>query len=274
MKNKNWNVHLFYGFAPFLAYYGVVLILMNILDVWDLDAGIVTVIINVINILVLYFGFYTKYATWAPVRLLPSLLPGRTEVMLPQKYKMPLYSYVFIFLLGVSSSIGFNHLFEWLGLFEMNNSYKEVSNVIYGGNFALVVLKTVILAAVVEELLMRGLIYRSFSFIMGRIPAMIAASLIFAWIHGNVLQGMYAFLLGILFSYVYDMYHRNLIAPMIAHASANLLSVFGSRFVEINKLIHEYFYSFMIMAGVVLMISVAAIYVCRKRTLENVDKKV
>lgn len=274
MSNSKWNVHLFYALASFLIYYGITIVLVSILGVWHLDTGIMTVFINVINMLVLYYGFYTKYNIWAPTRLMPGMLPGKVSVMMPKQHKMPGYSYIFIVILGISCSIGLNHLFEFLGLFETINDYKEVSKVIYGGSFFVVFLKTVVLASVVEELLLRGLVYRSFSHVVGRIPAMILASLIFAFIHGNVLQGMYAFILGILFSYVYDMYHRNLLAPMIAHASANLLSVLGSRFVGINKLIHEYFYGFMIGAIIVMILSVVCIYFCKKLTIEKTDKKV
>lgn len=50
------------------------------------------------------------------------------------------------------------------------------------------------------------------------------SALLFAAFHGNIVQGIYAFVTGVLFAYVYEKY-GSLKAPMIVHISANMLSL-------------------------------------------------
>ena len=46
----------------------------------------------------------------------------------------------------------------------------------------------------------------------------------FALFHGNVVQGAYAFLIGLYFVWLYEAYH-SLVLPVLAHAAANASSV-------------------------------------------------
>ena len=53
---------------------------------------------------------------------------------------------------------------------------------------------------------------------------MLISSAIFGIIHGNLVQFIYAFLIGMILSFVYEKF-KNIWAPIILHAGANLLSV-------------------------------------------------
>lgn len=55
----------------------------------------------------------------------------------------------------------------------------------------------------------------------------------FAAIHGNLLQGLYTLPLGLFMGYVYSKY-RTLLAPVLFHAAANLLSVTASELGYLN----------------------------------------
>ena len=55
----------------------------------------------------------------------------------------------------------------------------------------------------------------------------VLVSLFFALFHGDLVQGLYAFLLGVLLCYAYERYH-NFLAPVLFHVAANLIAVLGS----------------------------------------------
>lgn len=77
------------------------------------------------------------------------------------------------------------------------------------------------LVPIVEELVMRGLMYQRFRRMLRPLPAMLWSALAFGIFHGNVIQGVYAFLLGLFFAWLMERYQR-LWVPVMAHMSANL----------------------------------------------------
>lgn len=84
---------------------------------------------------------------------------------------------------------------------------------------------TVCMAPVAEELIFRGLtqriLEREFSFW----TANLLQSLFFGIVHGNPVQGIYAFFIGILLGYLARRY-QNLWAPILCHFAVNLSGLF------------------------------------------------
>lgn len=85
---------------------------------------------------------------------------------------------------------------------------------------------TVILAPIGEELLCRGVIFR----LAGKVSAKFwvancIQALAFGIIHANLVQGTYAFFLGLILGYIYGKY-RNIWACMLLHGAVNLSSNF------------------------------------------------
>ncbi|CDD45591.1 cAAX amino terminal protease family protein [Clostridium sp. CAG:299] len=78
-----------------------------------------------------------------------------------------------------------------------------------------------------EEFLFRRAMYGSLREIrrLGRTGALILSSLMFGLYHGQLLQGIYAGLLGCLLAFLYER-KRTLAVPVIVHASANSAAVF------------------------------------------------
>lgn len=94
-------------------------------------------------------------------------------------------------------------------------------------------LTTVILAPLVEELICRGIIFR----IAGKVsPGFWAANCIqalaFGIMHMNLVQGIYAFLLGLVLGYIYGKY-RNIWICMLLHGVINLTSNYIDYFFQI-----------------------------------------
>ncbi|MDO4294325.1 MAG: CPBP family intramembrane metalloprotease [Eubacteriales bacterium] len=94
-----------------------------------------------------------------------------------------------------------------------------------------------ILAPLGEEVVFRGVVYGQLRRVIP-VPAAIAVSgLAFGLFHGNLVQAVYATVLGILLALVYELY-GTLLAPMAFHGIANLfvyilldLTSFGEVFV-------------------------------------------
>ncbi|MBQ3792268.1 MAG: CPBP family intramembrane metalloprotease [Clostridia bacterium] len=82
---------------------------------------------------------------------------------------------------------------------------------------------TIFLAPFCEEILYRGLLHRTFRSALPRAAAMILSSAIFAIDHGHVLQMIYAFLFGLLLSYLYDK-TNSLLPPILFHIGFNAAS--------------------------------------------------
>lgn len=107
--------------------------------------------------------------------------------------------------------------------------YETAAGEIYSCSLISQVTASVITAPVLEELLMRGILYRRLRrFLPDRRYAFIAGALIFALFHGNVVQGIYAFFTGLFFIWVYEAYD-SLIPAVAAHMTANASSVFLER---------------------------------------------
>lgn len=90
----------------------------------------------------------------------------------------------------------------------------------------LIFIATVILAPIGEEVLCRGIIFRLAGRVSSRFwVANCIQALAFGIIHANLVQGTYAFFLGLILGYVYGKY-RNIWLCMLLHASVNFSSNF------------------------------------------------
>lgn len=108
---------------------------------------------------------------------------------------------------------------------EKFESYKQVSDSIsaaYGSILSMLCI--VILIPIFEEILFRGLIFNELKKNTNIILAVILQSLIFALFHGNILQGMYAFILGIILCILY-LKTGSILSNILCHIIYNL---FGS----------------------------------------------
>ena len=88
-----------------------------------------------------------------------------------------------------------------------------------------------------EELLFRGVVLGILVLIINRLhrdpvfwyaAANIIQALLFALYHGNVYQGIYAFLIGLIFGYIFIL-TGSAIPGMVAHSSVNLFGLFAER---------------------------------------------
>ena len=142
-------------------------------------------------------------------------------------------------LLGVSASFVLDMILSILSQFEYFNqvfdTYDQVSEVIFGGGFLLTLISVGIVGPVFEEILFRGLIFGELRKITKVKAALFIQAVLFGLYHMNIVQGIYATLLGLLIGFVY--YRSNsIIAPVIIHVTINSLSVIINEFVGTEQL--------------------------------------
>lgn len=107
---------------------------------------------------------------------------------------------------------------------EAIESYSESSSLIFTGSTASVVIATVIMAPVVEEIVFRGLIYTRLKKGMPDIVAVILSSAMFGLAHGQWLWMLYTAVFGMVLVWVFER-TKSLFASMLLHFGYNLCSI-------------------------------------------------
>lgn len=119
----------------------------------------------------------------------------------------------------VNLVISISPLPKWFPYYE-----EETAVTLYSGGVLLQILTLAGVVCIAEELLMRGAIYETLYGRWGRKAAFFGSALLFGVFHLNMVQGVYAGILGLYLAWVRERY-RNLWAPIFAHMAANLLGI-------------------------------------------------
>lgn len=167
---------------------------------------------------VLYY-FYVRDKKYWPVKVFTE---GK---------KQPAANYVYIIILGFIVSLAFNNLFDIIGLTNISDTYNRFASAIDNSPYFWRIVATVVAAPLVEEMVFRGLMQKRLRRCLGRWQCIVISALAFGITHGNIVQFLYAFAVGMLLAYVYEIY-RNLWAPVILHAMANLTAVMLAPFIN------------------------------------------
>lgn len=142
--------------------------------------------------------------------------------------------YLAIILCGASLALAMNNLISLTPLPYLFSGYEETNEVIYGGGLIGQILSAGIFGCIVEEVSMRGVTYLRMKRYWGKKRAIFFSALVFGVYHLNVVQGVYAFVLGLFFAWLYERYD-SLWAPIIAHMSANIFVLLLSASTVLNN---------------------------------------
>lgn len=170
--------------------------------------------------------------------------------------------FFWVALAGISAAILGNNVAGMLPLGEFAESYQESSAALYAGSIWIRMLTVGLCGPIAEELIMRGLLYERFREMMRPSAAIFWSALLFGIFHGNVVQGIYAFFMGLLFAWLMECF-QTIYAPIMAHVSANLAVVI----LEDSGILETLYGS----PGNFLMVTAASavIFVCAFRVLKN-----
>ena len=127
-------------------------------------------------------------------------------------------------IVGATAAMGVGRFITMLPFDGILGNYKTVQENIGKSSVWMQLLVLGILTPVLEELLFRGVIYKRLKMYYEVTVAAYIAAIIFAIAHFNLIQGIYAFIVGIVLMYVYEK-SGNLIAPIVMHGVANIVTV-------------------------------------------------
>ena len=132
--------------------------------------------------------------------------------------------YLAVIISGAALALAMNNIISLTPLPIWFPGYEETNAVLDGGGMILQILSAGIFGCIVEEISMRGVVYLRMKRYWSKQTAMVLSALIFGIYHLNVVQAVYAFVLGLFFAWIYERYD-SLWAPCIAHMSANLFII-------------------------------------------------
>lgn len=113
---------------------------------------------------------------------------------------------------------------------DLDPLYSESISIALGGSPILMIIVTGILGPIAEEVTFRHFIYNSFKEKETGVNnttvrmAIVLSALSFGLMHGNIIQGTYAFIIGVIFAYI-DESQQNILPSIIMHITINLSSV-------------------------------------------------
>ena len=148
----------------------------------------------------------------------------------PVQARFHVPEWVILTLGGLGFSIGINLIISMAAQISGigDEGFNEVSEIIFSAPLWVQVAVAAFLIPIVEEQIFRGIIQRRIAVSYGAAPALFFSSLIFGIFHGNLVQGVYAFLVGLYLAYVYTE-TGNLFYCICIHMLANLSSIVLSR---------------------------------------------
>ena len=134
-----------------------------------------------------------------------------------------------VFVLGMSAAVSVNVIVSLSQIARFSPKYQQVSEVIYSGGLFMEIVSAVIAAPILEEFFFRGMIYKRLRDMINVKAAVVISALFFGAFHGNLVQFVYAFIIGLMLAYVYEKF-KTIWAPVIFHIGANLISVLITEF--------------------------------------------
>ncbi|MGN0311529.1 MAG: lysostaphin resistance A-like protein [Lachnospiraceae bacterium] len=131
---------------------------------------------------------------------------------------------VVIIFIGITLSLGLNNLIELSPLKAMSPTFQRLGNAVYSDARIWQLLSVGLCAPILEELTFRGILFGNLRQAYGKWIGIIGSALIFGAFHFNLVQFVYAALLGVVFAYIYDKTGA-LWSCILAHAAANVFSL-------------------------------------------------
>ena len=176
-----------------------------------------------------------------------------------------------LFILGITIclSVGLNNVISMSPLVQMSEEYQNASDAFYSSTIWMELLGSALVTPFLEELLHRGVVYGRLRRRMGMWPAVLVSALIFAALHFNIVQFIYAFLLGIVFALFVEKTGK-LYPAVIAHILANGIAVIRTETGFLQGTVDGSVSAWLISAGLVLVgLGVLLIFVGYKKKEDN-----
>lgn len=144
------------------------------------------------------------------------------DMELFHRKKEPVRNYILLVFLTVGAVLGLNLLFALTKITGVSESYQAVAQEQHSASLLAGLIAYGLISPFAEEILFRGVFYGYLRRMVKPLPAMFLSAALFGIYHGNVVQGIYGFLMGLLIAYVYE-YFGEFRAALAVHVIANVI---------------------------------------------------
>ncbi len=145
------------------------------------------------------------------------------DMKLLHLWEKPRRDYVLLAMATVGTVLGVNLLMTLVGVVDKSASYQAVMEDQYAAWLPVGLICYGVITPIAEEILFRGIIYNSVKRMFQLRSAMIISAALFGMYHGNTVQGIYAFVMGLLMAYMYE-YFGDYRVPVAIHMVSNVLA--------------------------------------------------
>lgn len=132
-----------------------------------------------------------------------------------------------VVLIGMAS-VAVNNLISATSLMKTSDHYRQVAQTYDSAGFFWQILALVLLAPVAEELLYRRIVFMQLKKMTAPAGAIFLSSLLFAVLHRNIVQGIYAMMIGLLLGLLME-YYGDIRIPILGHVVANFIGILRGR---------------------------------------------
>lgn len=152
---------------------------------------------------------------------------GRYDIRKAPEKKITPQIVLGMVLMGMGLSQVLNDLILLSGLNDIFPGYSQLGEQIYAGQSPILMLVVAaLIAPVAEELVFRGLVQMRIRDYLGPVAGILISAVCFGIYHGNMIQFIYAGLLGIFLSYGMEK-SQSVLVPIVGHITANFWSMVG-----------------------------------------------
>ena len=151
----------------------------------------------------------------------PKLIPEQVT------NKKQLFNYCLWVIGVVCLGIALNVLLTQIGIAQVSDGFKRAKNSLSDGDIIIKLLCNCLVIPILEELLLRGIITGQLYLWYGLIPSVLFSSIFFGILHNNIVQFIYALVVGIGLGVMYVKTKR-LSLCIIAHCLINLIVIIFS----------------------------------------------
>ena len=149
----------------------------------------------------------------------------------------PVLRYLALAVFAVASVVFFNTLISLSGLAGHSAAFQETAQRQYGVWAGMGVFLYAVISPVVEEVVFRFLLYNRLRRTQDRVAfGVVTSAFLFAVYHGNIVQGVYAFILGVLIAGVYY-YFDSFFAPVLFHGLGNAVIFLSNMIPELYEFV-------------------------------------
>lgn len=222
-RNKNAFAKTMEILLPLLLFWTIELIVYNVGYV--LIGKYVPALAENKNQLAVWLNAVAAISTWPLLaRWYAQSYVGDTSHVVTRRNKALLKrDAVLVAAYAIALGLGLNILTAWFQMFRISEAYEQVAGIQYSVSLPVGLVIYGILTPFTEEVIFRGIIYNRIRKYFPLPVTIFASALIFGCFHGNVVQMIYAIIMGMAIALVYELYGRCLAAPILFHCTANIV---------------------------------------------------